>query len=67
MNLLDKHKVDAALDLELAKTYILEVEDFLKTTEEVFGKDPKELKYPQDSVSPEIKALVTQVTFLDKN
>jgi hypothetical protein len=61
MNLLDKHKVDAALDLELAKTYILEVEDFLKTTEEVFGKDPKELKYPQDSVSPEIKALVTQV------
>ncbi|RZB40169.1 guanine nucleotide exchange factor DBS-like, partial [Asbolus verrucosus] len=61
LDLLNTHKTEKNPTLELAKMYVQEIEIFLKTSEEIFGKNHEQVKNVQDFISPEIEMLVTQV------
>nr|XP_015837407.1 PREDICTED: guanine nucleotide exchange factor DBS isoform X1 [Tribolium castaneum]XP_015837728.1 PREDICTED: guanine nucleotide exchange factor DBS isoform X1 [Tribolium castaneum]XP_015837982.1 PREDICTED: guanine nucleotide exchange factor DBS isoform X1 [Tribolium castaneum] len=56
LHLLETHKVDKCYDPETPKMYIREIEEFLKTGDAIFARNP------QDFISAEIKTLLAQVS-----
>ncbi|KAJ3639462.1 hypothetical protein Zmor_002822 [Zophobas morio] len=60
LHVLNAYKVDKDIYSEVAKAYMKEIDEFLKT-EEVFNSASKEIMYLQDTISTELRDRLSQV------